>query len=487
MAIQFRCENCQQAIRVRDEYAGRSGNCPGCRQKVRIPAPEPPSGAPGATDRQGRHRPVKRPTSHDAVRTPPQPDSSLRQESVEPGSESPAADTHRVIMKQFQGTITPVRRTMFYRLAVICVAGFVLVLPLVYIALIALLGYGVYWHAITNTHIASIGTGRSRLVAVLVYLAPILAGSVAVLFMLKPLFARTPQRFRQVSLNRGRQPLLFAFVEKICDTVHAPRPVRIDLAMDVNASASLGGGLLALARSQPVLTIGMPLVGGLTLEQFAGVLAHEFGHFSQGTAMRATYVVRSVNMWFAKVVYLRDEWDEWLAEATEEVDLRIGWVIYLTKFVVFLSRGVLWCFMMASHAMSCGLSRLMEYDADRYETRLAGTETFIATSKQLFRLNYGFREFFRALFSGKPVAASGNFVRDLLAYCNQLDHVDDKRIQRLQKKERTGWFDTHPSTADRIAASQAENAPGVFHSPLPAEVVFNGFDQLCVALQQRPE
>ncbi|OAI52680.1 hypothetical protein AYO47_01175 [Planctomyces sp. SCGC AG-212-M04] len=48
------------------------------------------------------------------------------------------------------------------------------------------------------------------------------------------------------------------------------------------------------------------------------------------------------------------------------------------------------------------------------------------------------------------------------------------------------WLDTHPSTNDRIDAAKRENAPGVFHCDLPADVVFNGFDELCLSLQRRP-
>ena len=80
----------------------------------------------------------------------------------------------------------------------------------------------------------------------------------------------------------------------------------------VNASAGFGRDA-GLFGQNLVLTIGLPLVAGLTARQFAGVLAHEFGHFSQGAGMRLSYVVRSVNAWFARVVFERDGWDESLA------------------------------------------------------------------------------------------------------------------------------------------------------------------------------
>lgn len=493
MSILFDCPHCHSPIRVRQEFAGKSGACPGCKKKVQVPAAvETPSlGIPLAKSHEPD--PIVEPAvspkaKHGRVRMPVRDVAPVDEESGDDPSDLPLPAPRRKknvrekVLAGFQGSIAPVRRTILYRLAVVTVALVVLVLPVLYVALIGLLGWGVYWHATENTAIAEFGgRTRARVFAVLLYLAPIFAGSIAVLFMLKPLFVRMPRRFRQISLNRARQPLLFEFVERICDSVHAPRPTRIDLDLNINASAGFGSGMFRLVKSDLVLTIGMPLVAGLTLQQFAGVLAHEFGHFSQGAGMRMSWVIRSVNGWFARVVYLRDAADVWLVESSEDTDLRIGWFFYLARFVVFLSRGVLWAFMMASHAISCGLSRLMEYDADRYEARMAGSETFAETSQRLYALHYACEQFFRS-FGKHPV--TGNLVRDVVGHCRELDGLDEKRIRRRLRKEQTGWFDTHPSTADRIAAVEREDAPGIFHSKLPAEAVFHEFDELCLSLQR---
>ena len=77
----------------------------------------------------------------------------------------------------------------------------------------------------------------------------------------------------------------------------------------VNASAGFMHGPFSVFRRDLVLTIGLPLVAGLSAREFAGVLAHEFGHFAQGGGLRLTGIVRGVNAWFGRVVYERDEWD----------------------------------------------------------------------------------------------------------------------------------------------------------------------------------
>ncbi len=69
--------------------------------------------------------------------------------------------------------------------------------------------------------------------------------------------------------------------------------------MDVNASAGLRRGLLSLFSHDLVLTIGLPLVQGLSLREFTAVLAHEFGHFRQGGGMerQPTEVTNSPRYW----------------------------------------------------------------------------------------------------------------------------------------------------------------------------------------------
>ncbi len=50
---------------------------------------------------------------------------------------------------------------------------------------------------------------------------------------------------------------------------------------------------------------------------------------------------------------------------------------------VWLGRKILWCLMHAGHAISCFMSRQMEFDADRYDTKLAGSSEFARTVARL--------------------------------------------------------------------------------------------------------
>jgi hypothetical protein len=65
------------------------------------------------------------------------------------------------LLRQLDSRIEPVPVGPLYRIGLILVAVVMILLPLVYIALIALAAYFVYWHATNNTFILE-GGGRER-------------------------------------------------------------------------------------------------------------------------------------------------------------------------------------------------------------------------------------------------------------------------------------------------------------------------------------
>ena len=208
-------------------------------------------------------------------------------------------------LEAFTGKIVHTKTGPLYSAGLAVVAFAMVLLPLIYAALIAFTAWAVLWHLRNDTWILTgdSGHGFFRLI---VYLGPAVAGGILVFFMVKPFFAAKPKAPEPVTLDPAKEPLLFGFVQKICGLVGAAAPWRIDVDCQVNASAGLRRGLWS---KDLVLTIGLPLVGGLDMRQFAGVLAHEFGHFAQGAGMRLTYIIRKINFWFARVVYERDSWD----------------------------------------------------------------------------------------------------------------------------------------------------------------------------------
>ena len=102
--------------------------------------------------------------------------------------------------------------------------------------------------------------------------------------------------------------------------------------------------------------------------------------------MRLSLVVRSINVWFWRIVYERDDWDESLARGVEKED-RLALLLMLSMLCIWITRRILWILMMIGHGLSCFMLRRMEYDADRYETRLTGSESFMQTTSRLIQIS----------------------------------------------------------------------------------------------------
>ncbi len=381
----------------------------------------------------------------------------------------------------FGGTVPRTPVSFLYQAGLVLVALMMVLLPLAYVALIAAAGWGVYSYA---THFSfllrSMEYGiRFFLIKLVLYFAPLFSGVILVLFMFKPLFARRAPHAQPLAMNPAVEPALYAFIARICELVGAPMPRRIDLVCELNASAGFRRGAASLLGHDLVLTIGLPLVAGLSLREVAGVIAHEFGHFTQGFGMRLSYLVRAINGWFARLVYQRDAWDAWLEElGMEGESLSVLVVVNCARLGVGLSRLVLKLLMFLGHGVSCFLLRQMEYDADSYEIKVAGTVSAEAAIRRLAELsevlNKAYKEM-RATWNMNR-RLPDDFPAFLVLQADKLPPAVRQRLQDTLGLARTGVFDTHPSAGDRIRRARQAGDPGVFHLDAPGSVLFSRFD-----------
>lgn len=432
MPIAVTCGSCRTTFRVNEEHAGKRGKCPRCQTAIDVPAPAAP----------------------DAKRV------------------APTILDIRDVLNAFEGAIEPVPRTGAYRAGILIVAFAMLLLPALYVGLIVGVGYLLFLHATVN--VTPISQMRSWYATVFLYIGPLVIGVILLFFMVKPLFARRSRSAPVRTLHVAEEPLLFALVTRVAQTVGAPEPKRIDVDCQANATA----GFESFLAGDMVLTIGLPLAARLSVSQLAGVVAHELGHFSQRTGMRLSYLVRSIDAWFARIVCERDDWDQRLLNGAEREDW-LALVYQLSLICVWLTRRVLWVLMALGQAMSCFMLRQMEYDADRYETRLAGTEAFTETSRTLLALTVA-TDAVNQLTTMSWIR-NQRLPDDLGALINACaDRIAPEEILRMEAalaKTGAGFFDTHPAHGERLASAHRANAPGVIHLNVPATLLFKDFDR----------
>ncbi len=456
MPISIVCPACTRSLRLRDELAGRKIRCRHCEAVLRVPAastrPEPQesrrSAAPERKLTSGKRR-----STADAAgsRQTPLGDAGSERSGREREPSIPEYNNrYRAFLDAFEAEhIEPVPITSTYRLAIALVCASMLALPFLYLGTIVAVSL----------------------------LLPVVILPLLLFLIVKPLLSGFGSRTGRRALDRDDEPLLFDFVDRVCEAVHAPYPKRINIDSQVNASASFRRGMLSMFGNDLTLTIGMPLVAGLNSRQFAGVLAHEFAHFAQGTGMRVSYLVRLVSMWFTRIVYERDRMDEWLESASENAPSPLNAGFYAVRGVVWGCRRVVWVFMMAGHLVSGYILRQMEYDADRHEARLAGSRCFADTARRLLHMTVAHQgaledlgEFYR---EGR---LADNLPRLIIANIEQFDDKVLAKIRKLVSKTETGMLDTHPCDRDRVASVKQERTEGIFRLERPATHLFRRYD-----------
>ncbi len=362
--------------------------------------------------------------------------------------------------------------TAGYRLRLAIVLAGLLLMQLLYVALIALVVAAIF------AYIAFLFTLQMRInwVSLLIYIGPPLAGLILLFFLFKPIFARKQKPPEPVRLEPEDEPVLFAFVERLCRTVGSSKPSAIHLDLGVNASASLNGWR-GFFTGKLVLTIGLPLVRSLTLPQFTGVLAHEFGHFAQRAGMRSYFLIQTIRHWFGRVVYERDSWDDMLEEGGEGEDIRFRAVRGIARLGVKFGRWYLSRLLKCGQWISCGFSRQMEFDADRYEASVVGSAVFEQTSLRMPEIEAGADAAWQSTNWNLRLGRLPDNVPLLIEKHTEMlarPTLEEIRTQVLGVKTQPN--DTHPATAERIEQAKSWASPGCFWLDGPASRLFRDLE-----------
>ena len=345
------------------------------------------------------------------------------------------------------------------------VSALMLLLPALYIGIALLSIRAVFWVAFS---------GRSWLfnavdpgyITIVLYSAVLIASILFTAFLWKPFIAKTHSGPKPVVLDPDREPVLFSLVADITEAVGAPMPNEIRVDTEVNASARLAKGPFS---RELILTIGLPLIWGADVKSVVGILAHEFGHFTQTVGMRAQYVVQWVNYWFYRQVHERDSWDEFVDRLFERDILVLNLAGMLAQLGSFACRWLLVLLAHAASVLSFSFSRQMEFDADRFEIALLGSEQYAKTAERLRVLAAGHQVALNdldiALDTGKKV---DNLPRLAALRAESFSDAELDKIRASIEEVNTSVFDSHPTDRERIDRAEDADIEPCFEFEGPA-------------------
>ncbi len=228
-------------------------------------------------------------------------------------------------------------------------------------------------------------------------------------------------------LTPANAPELFEMINDVAKATSQSRPEDVYLLSDVNAFVTHRGGMMGFG-SRRVMGIGLPLIKGLSPAELRAVIAHEFGHYVSGDVALGPWIHKTRAAIGRTLHHLGNNW-------------------LLTHVFAWYARMFM--------RMTTQISREQEFVADATAARVAGTAPAMSALKRVEVIapafgSYMNNEVMPCLGAGFLPPVSEGFER----YMN--DPATHQAFQdyaaQVSLGEEAGEYDTHPPTADRIAA-----------------------------------
>lgn len=161
---------------------------------------------------------------------------------------------------------------------------------------------------------------------------------------------------------------------------------------------------------------------------------------------------------------------------------RLGLALAAMLFIG-LTKLVLLALMAIGFCVSNFLSRQMEYDADGFEIRVAGSRAFEKTMYSLVLLSRAFHDVtLMSMFTFRHGVLCGSLPELVKAHAKRAAAKKQEDLISEILVDDTRLFDTHPSPKDRIARARRLNAEGICQVKEPVAALFRGFPALAANL-----
>ncbi len=227
-------------------------------------------------------------------------------------------------------------------------------------------------------------------------------------------------------IHPADEPELFKALEEVAGATKQAIPAEVYLVNDVNAFVTSRGGVMGFG-SRRVMGLGLPLMQALSVQEFKGVLAHEFGHYSAGDVGLGP----------------------WIHKTRSAIGRTIQQLNESLLQVVFVWYGNL--FLRITHA----ISRRQEFVADEVAARVVGGDVMSSALRKVRGAAFAFDGYWGSdlgvvIGAGHLPPVSQGFARFM-----STPHVQTQLraiVSRAETEDKTDIYDTHPALGERLAA-----------------------------------
>lgn len=318
----------------------------------------------------------------------------------------------------------------------------------------------------------------------------LIAGIFIVVFMVKSLFSiKVKDDHKMMELDLESEPELKALIVSLTSEIQTKLPKKVYLTHAVNASVFYESSFWSMFF--PVrknLMIGVGLVNGVTVSEFKGILAHEFGHSSQRSMAVGSYVnnvnklihnmlydnegyQNAMNSWMGNNNYFRIA--SWLAVVYN------GGVQYiLRQLYVLVNKG------------HFALSREMEFHADAIGASVVGPQPMIDSLLRMDLVSQSFDNVVDHyngrisenikpdnIFSRHSFALGFTGKQRRLDFNNGFPHLSPEQALVKSRLRVEDLWASHPGHDERIASISAFGHSEKSTDQRPAGTLFRDFEQ----------
>lgn len=262
-------------------------------------------------------------------------------------------------------------------------------------------------------------------------------------------------RLADKPLPRDQFPALYGVMDRIGGSIGARPAAHLVIDEAFNASYSQVGW-----RQQPVIALGLPLLGVLDAQGKIALIGHELAHGVNADLTRSLFVgsaVEALQGWY-DLLHPRALWEP-----------ERGLMAYPILLANLLQLGVAQLALGATYLLSVLVwrdSQRAEYQADALAAAVAGTSAKLGLLEAIL-LGTTVETVVRRLALGKGeiglIDALGQAVAELPAH-------ERDRLRRVSRLDESRLDSTHPPTAQRIAMLEARPAAAPLIELSPAEL-----------------
>lgn len=185
-----------------------------------------------------------------------------------------------------------------------------------------------------------------------------------------------------IEIYETDQPELFKLIKETADKVGTKHPKKVFIIDEINAYVSYSNNLQSLIfPTRKNLSIGIGLLHSVSQNELKGIIAHEFGHFSQKSMTIGSHVGNTTKI--MEDILFNNHTLKYDVDNLGEINGIVGFISTGAVAYNKMIEGVLKIIHKKLEFNYLKLSREMEYHADQIATNVIGIETM---SKPLLRM-----------------------------------------------------------------------------------------------------